>query len=154
VKKIFIILSFVLLAQPALAQVIDPQWSEFCPDKYINAEYKIPTLWDYWFSFSREPKNYWANRKNEFEANIKTCRDVQSSEDELYSCYLQVRGMEQNKNSVIAEQQYAKAEKDRQFMQTYNQINGSIQQNLQTQQTINAYNQPKQYYHNVNVRSY
>jgi hypothetical protein len=76
---------------PAFAEIKPPEWSEFCPDKYLNAEYQKVSKWDYWFNFKKEENNYWALRKMSFEKQLKYC-------DSEPSCYLLISQNEENKN--------------------------------------------------------
>jgi hypothetical protein len=145
-----------LLTQPSFAQSFDPDWTEFCPPQFANSKLLKTTLWNsilYASRVNRRDNNYWVERKISFETKIKTCKELEDSEGRK-NCFYEIRIIEQNKNNTYLAQKAIQLQKDMQFTQALNSINSSAQQGLQTQQLINAYNQPKQYYHNVNVRSY
>ena len=100
-----------------LANIPEPQWSEFCPYKYQNAElketYKINNLSQFLLGMSivgipiamtrlnkyynSIENNYWANRKNQFLNEVATCSQYKDADGKL-TCYLNVRQFENSKN--------------------------------------------------------
>jgi len=76
------------LPAPAGTQNI-PQWEEFCPAEYKNASSATFNL----------NKNYWHNRKMQFEISINECSRRPDSEQT--ECYQQVRELENMKNEIL-----------------------------------------------------
>lgn len=121
-KKLGIILGLlVITSTSALAEfILTPQWSEFCPVEYINAQ---SSKWN-------KNNDYWYVRRTQFEDAISKCH-VYTGND-LKSCYDQVRVAEQNKNkawNARVEQQAIESQKSTDLynrMQTFNAINHLI----------------------------
>lgn len=111
----------VFTSTPVLAEfILTPQWSEFCPVEYINAQ---ASKWN-------KNNNYWFIRRNQFEDAISRCH-VYTGND-LKSCYNQVSVAEENKNKAWktrVEQQAIEDQKSTDLynrMQTFNAINHLI----------------------------
>lgn len=121
-KKFTIILSLLVLASSsAFSEIIlAPEWSEFCPVEYINAQ---SSKWN-------KNNDYWNTRRSQFETSISRCNSYVG--DDLKSCYEQVRISEQNKNKAWhtrLEQQAIESQKSTDLynrMQTFNAINHLI----------------------------
>lgn len=150
-KKILLVLSIFLFIQPVLAETFfEPQWSEFCPSKYLNAKYRKVNFWN-WLIFDTweglKENEYWSLRKQEFSKHINKCNTIEKTEDKG-KCFSEARAIEQNKNSTYFVQKTVQLVKDKQSIESINNLNNSIQQSIQTQQVINAINQPKQIYVN------
>ncbi len=97
--------------------ILAPQWSEFCPVSYLSAKAsKLSTN-----------ANYWYERRIQFENSINECK--QYKDEDLSSCYAQVRKAEINKNKSWNN----KIEAEEQRHQEYVDYNNK-------QQTINAIN--------------
>lgn len=120
-KKSIILIGLLMITQSAQAY-FEPQWSEFCPVQYINAEYRnkiernpvikplafvgqvctlniVPV---YWTLQKRDAEvvenNYWVQRKQQFNNEIETCKQYNSNDNQL-SCYMNIRQVEANKNA-------------------------------------------------------
>lgn len=120
-KRLFSIISLLLIASSVSAEVIlAPQWSEFCPVEYINAQ---SSKWN-------KNADYWYTRRNQFDSSISRCLSYMG--EDLKECYAQVRTTELNKNKVWAkrlEQQEIESQKSTDLynrMQTINTINRLI----------------------------
>lgn len=92
------------------SEVSIPQWSEFCPAQYQNAGSA---------SFNTN-KNYWHNRKMQFENSINECK--MKIGDEQSFCYSQVRERELLKNEILQERQVREAPALRNTQQTNSDI--------------------------------
>lgn len=94
IKKILLALLFCFYCfNQVHAQYFEPQWSEFCPPKYLNVKYIEPTWWRGYV----EDNNYWVTRKQEFGNNINYCRGIRNGQDQS-ACYEDIRKTERNKN--------------------------------------------------------
>lgn len=120
-KRFFSIIGLLLIASSVSAEVIfAPQWSEFCPVEYINAQ---SSKWN-------KNADYWYTRRNQFDSSISRCLSYMG--EDLKECYAQVRTTELNKNKVWAkrlEQQEIESQKSTDLynrMQTINTINRLI----------------------------
>ena len=91
-KFLFVFVALFALNQ-VQAQYFEPQWSEFCPPKYLNVKYIEPAWWRGYV----EDNNYWVTRKQEFGNNIKYCRGIKNSQEQS-ACYEDIRKTERNKN--------------------------------------------------------
>lgn len=90
-KKIFMLSVIASLMAPAFADaVFAPDWKEFCPPQYAN----IDTQKDYKLA----EKQYWANRKLNFEKRIEKCDSLNPNQQE--ACYAKVRELENSANST------------------------------------------------------
>ena len=85
-KKFLIASLFILLCLPSFAVDI-PQWSEFCPAQYLNVQSA---------TFNTD-KNYWHNRRLQFENSLEVCRQKIGTEREY--CYSELRDVENLKKS-------------------------------------------------------
>lgn len=121
-KKIFLTL-LILLSIPAagFAEVIlAPQWTEFCPASYTNAQ---P-------SKLNSSKTYWYNRRLQFEDSISQCGSYTG--EDLKSCYSQVRSAELSKNKVwnekiqAEEESWARLQEYNNTQSTFRTINNLI----------------------------
>lgn len=97
-KKFLIASLFILLCLPSFAVDI-PQWSEFCPAQYLNVQSA---------TFNTD-KNYWHNRRLQFENSLEVCRQKIGTEREY--CYSELRDVENLKNDIRTERQNNTASK-------------------------------------------
>lgn len=146
-KKIFLILIlFLFLCVEVHADdSFIPQWSEFCPVKYLNAEqmeYMTTSSWKnilcivsllgikYRIQYVKT-NNYWVDRKNSFENEIGLCNENESNDDKI-SCYMKVRQLEVEKNHQLEEERIA-----RQQLQTDQELLYSQMQEVRELYRIN-----------------
>ena len=121
-KKNLISLSLVcLFVGGANAEVIlAPQWSEFCPVSYMNAK---ASKWN-------TDSNYWHERRIQFENALEECKPY--SNDDLKSCYSQIRKAELNKNKAwnakveVQNKEHAEYIEYRNKQQTIDAVNSVI----------------------------
>jgi len=108
-KKLFLVsLLFVMFMflMPAFAEnIMEPQWSEFCPPLYQNAVYKDAKE----NSKRYMENNYWALRRVKFQKSIAECKKIAQNQSELNACFARVANLESNKT---AQRKEAKAEKN------------------------------------------
>lgn len=72
----------------AFADVPEPQWREFCPSQYCDAD-----------GFqSDEASTYWYNRRVQFEKSLANCS--KHFENHMDYCYDEIRASELKKNQV------------------------------------------------------
>lgn len=147
-KKLVCLLMLFALGCPVLAEIQPPQWSEFCPSEYVNAEYIQDNTFPNWAnallacSIVGLPiavhdknkydyiatNNYWVDRRHNFESKLKSCDGI-TNENELMYKYLSIRQAEAiNDNNlrlnVIAARQSALASRQNwQFINSQSQIN-------------------------------
>lgn len=125
-KKLLLVLILFIFAAgkvQAMSNFI-PQWSEFCPDQYINAEqmeYKKMSGWKtflyavsiigYRYILNNRNivnnNNYWVDRRHSFENEIGLCNESESTNDKI-SCYMKVRQLEVERNHQLEEEQIAR----------------------------------------------
>ncbi len=113
-RLIVSLIIFSIINYPALAmqEVKPPSWEEFCPEKYINAEYINKIYYKYMGlkeilyaisivgipanvkNYNKENEkllnNHWVKRRINFENDIKNCNQL-SNNDSKVMCYMQVR---------------------------------------------------------------
>lgn len=86
------LISFVMISVFSTAVyaevILAPQWSEFCPVSYMNAK---DSKWN-------KDSNYWYERRVQFENALNQCSNYKN--DDLKSCYSQIRDAELNKNKA------------------------------------------------------
>ena len=116
-KKIFSILVLLFMCAGIVnAEVIlAPQWGEFCPSMYLNAQ---PARFD-------KDQNYWYERRMQFNEMMKQASQYQGQD--LKDFYEQVRQSEDKKNEHWAAEVRAhneQVERDRQRADQWNTING------------------------------
>ena len=120
-KKIIIALILISLSAPMFADDLIPQWSEFCPDKYLNVQWEKNT-WEKWKIFPSfipligiiylpyalyrdhqgkeiNKKDYWYDRKLAFQKEVNSCGMLENNDNRI-NCYIKVRDMEQHKNDI------------------------------------------------------
>lgn len=133
-KKIMLLFCLLVTCQCVFAYG-EPQWSEYCPPRYINVSYVEPSFWNF-FKYNVYDNNYWAARKNEFNNQVNCCRVIPNAKTQG-DCYASMREAENNKNA-----QYYQAQ----------QLNIQMQQERDRyyleRQKIDAMNRPV----NVNIR--
>lgn len=121
-KKFVVLLSLLVFTSGmAFADIVlAPQWSEFCPVEYLNAQ---SSKWN-------KNNDYWYTRRNQFQESISRCNAYTG--ENLKSCYEQVKLSEQNKNKAWdtrLQQQAIESQKSTELynrMQTFNAINHLI----------------------------
>ena len=92
-----------------------PQWGEFCPSMYLNAQ---PARFD-------KDKNYWYERRMQFNEMMKQASQYQGQD--LKDFYEQVRKSEEKKNEHWAAEVRAhneRVEREQQRADQWNTING------------------------------
>ena len=82
--------------------VMEPQWAEFCPPLYENAQFK-PTKEN---SKRNLENNYWALRRAKFQKSIMECKTLSKTQSELNMCYGRVANIEKNKTKQRKEAKY------------------------------------------------
>ncbi len=102
VKKLFIYL-YLLTVLPVSAAYFDIEWSEFCPQEFLNLENKTYILPD---------KVYWVQRKIEFENKKQICLSQQNKED----CFNELRQYESNKNKLYFQEKDLQQQRERSEM--------------------------------------
>lgn len=90
IKKCIMFL-MLCVTLPAFAY-FEPDWSEFCPPKYVN----LSTSKNYFWA----EKKYWLNRRLNFEKNKNYCETQKNKEN----CFAELRQSELNKNKIYFSQ--------------------------------------------------
>ena len=87
------ILALLLCSSASFADITPPSWSEFyVPRKTLSTGLLFRAS-------KREKDNeYWDNRKNQFDAQVANCQQLESDADKI-NCFNQVRYIEQDKNN-------------------------------------------------------
>lgn len=88
------------------ANVLEPQWSEFCPPLYENVVFK-PAKQN---SKRNMENNYWALRKAKFDKSIAECKVMSKNSQQLGACFSRVANLERNKSNQRQEARYEKNE--------------------------------------------
>lgn len=124
-KKLLCLLMLFVLGCPAFAEIQPPQWSEFCSQKYENAEYMeykkhnpliyplafvaqvgtlniVPVFWNITIKEKDlvNANNYWVGRKKQFDNEIALCKENQQTDNKV-SCYMNIRQIELNKTAQL-----------------------------------------------------
>jgi len=148
-KNVVLLLNLLMLTflfQTAVyADVPSPQWLEFCPYKYQNAQNKQdikynplikPTafvaqvctlnLVPFYWNIQKSEKevvtnNYWVNRKLQFDNEISLCAQSENTDNKVM-CYMNVRQIEQGKNAQFQNAQIAEENLKLQKLRTIQQI--------------------------------
>lgn len=98
----FLLLSLIFIGQISMAQEpVTPKWTDFCEPGYENAVYKKYDDVLNIFSFvktERVKKNYWAQRRQAFEQNLKTCEELDDLAKDF--CYTELINSEDQKNDL------------------------------------------------------
>lgn len=98
-KKYFILLIFLGIfcfpKEGFCESVLEPQWAEFCPPLYENAEF-IPAKEN---SKRNLENNYWALRRVKFQKSVMECKTISKTPAELNACYGRVANIERNKST-------------------------------------------------------
>lgn len=162
-KTLLSLIISVYLASPVIAiqQIPEPNWDEFCPQSFLNAEYNYDTqtikssksqlaLLGALFGplgllftshnngkelelYNQEVR-YWKARRSSFDNMVLTCKA--SPIDTQAQCYLKVRELEMLQNSKRDEINLLK-EQNR--IQAWHNLNSSLE-NIQTNQNLNNIN--------------
>jgi len=82
--------------------ILEPQWAEFCPPLYENAQF-IPAKEN---SKRNLENNYWALRKVKFQKSILECKTLSKNQAELNACYGRVANLEKNKTKQRQDAKY------------------------------------------------
>lgn len=151
---IFIIFCFI---SPAFAEIQPPQWNEFCPEEYLNAQYisrkPLPSFIGFVLACSIvgapiafidinkqvrvETNNYWVRRREAFNLRIKNCKQY-TDYTELMYCYLTERQKQAENDAnlrmsnIEAQQRALAVQQNIQRSNMQSQIN-----NIQTQNQFN-----------------
>src|SRR5574344_1219265 len=94
--KISFLLIIFLSIMPTFATFIEPEWSDFCPSEYLNLENK---------QYIIPEKNYWVQRRNDFENKKQMCR----AQDNKDACFNELRQSELSKNNLYFSQKNLEA---------------------------------------------
>jgi hypothetical protein len=114
----------ILFANPARAEMTPPKFSDICPAKYVDVEYKKRSLAGYSLIGAGIPvtivaipvgfgmvmgglakikgtkeNNYWYKRKLVFENQVSQCMAI-PGEDTQKLCYIQLLQNEHNKTKI------------------------------------------------------
>ena len=81
-----LLLVFLINAANAETTVLAPNWSDICPNEYLNAK-KV--------RFDKDQR-YWYDRRIQFNDALEKCRNTQA--DNLKRCYADVKANESKKN--------------------------------------------------------
>lgn len=123
-KKIFsvLVLLFMCAGMVKAEVILAPQWGEFCPSMYLNAQ---PAKFD-------KDKNYWYERRMQFNEMMKQASQYQGQD--LKDFYEQVRQSEEKKNEHWAAEVRAHNERVEREQQRADQLNTiySIQSLIRT----------------------
>jgi len=89
-KKLFVTSLFLvgIANLSAFADIPEPQWTEFCPPQYCDANDLQ----------SDEASAYWYNRRVQFEKSLANCSKY--FENNMDYCYDEIRATEMKKNQV------------------------------------------------------
>ncbi len=129
-----------------------PRWSEFCPSDFVDAEYNdipqyrpakndkliamsiigLPHIWSKHAQYNNkvsyiQKANYWTQRRMIFDNEIKTCA---ADEKNATNCFMQVRQLENARNTELQNQLIARMQLDQQAQSNLY----SVQNLLQMQQ--------------------
>jgi hypothetical protein len=156
-KKLLTTFLLLCFTSPAFAEIQPPKWDEFCPPKYVNAEYikdntlppivgflcacslvGIPvTVNDLNKKKSINTNNYWVSRREAFNKRMSKYKNI-TDPNELTYCYLMERQKQAQNDtnlrmSAIETQQYILS-----AQQNWQRINMQSQMNnIQTQNQFN-----------------
>lgn len=105
-KNVIILLLVLIIPVPVLATAFfEPQWNEFCPNKYINLD---PDK-----EYVLSEKVYWQQRKKDFDKKVGYCKKM--IPEQRVDCYNNLRQIESNASAThiqeikIKQQEYANA---------------------------------------------
>lgn len=129
--SIFVFILCIWLTNTGLlkASVPEPQWSEFCPYKYLNImPVKHPWYSNILYITRENNKNYdyWTTRKLQFENEIKLCQQIQNTE-QLVGCYINIRQIESAKNNNYEQNLIARQNLQIQRLNAINAMNTNIE---------------------------
>jgi len=111
-KKILSITFILLLsATPAFSQILYPEWSDFCPPKYIETQPGKASLLSFFYKVRRENarKTYWYERKQDFFKKSAFCNNTESQELKA-QCYRDLTQIQLIKNNSYYAEESAKNE--------------------------------------------
>lgn len=145
-KKFVIFLFMILLSSSSLmvyAEVKQPEWQEFCPKKYLNAEYKedyysIPKnalliasiigipfhIKIYYRHLEQQRINYWAIMHKSFDRNIKICK-LQEDINKQNICFLNLA--DKLENEIYSDKVEAEQSQQQSLINAGNALNRSIE---------------------------
>lgn len=81
-----ILISIIFINSASAETVLAPNWSDICPNEYVNAK-KV--------RFDKDQR-YWYDRRIQFNDALENCRNTQA--DNLKRCYADVKAEESKKN--------------------------------------------------------
>ena len=102
---LLIFLDFAVITS-ASASIFPPEWTEFCPPRYCESNENV---------FSKDA-TYWYKRRLQFNNAIAKCSAYK--DEQLDSCYEEIRAAEERKNkvwSVRQEEKYRTTEYNREY---------------------------------------
>ena len=122
-KKLLAVLGLFLIGLSSLALNVDdnlnanvntnaynalkPMWSQVCPFGYENVEFDNSFYWIRNNRRIRDQKNYWAERRYDFEKMVNSCYEVPV--DARDACYVRIKQREDNINSAYNQYQAERA---------------------------------------------
>ena len=116
-KKYILVLCTFLIISPVFADVFfEPQWNEFCPNKYANLDPEK----DYILA----DKKYWQQRKKEFDQKVKHCKSLVP--EQLAACYENLRQIEGNATATHVEELRLKYEESNAAANMWNATNYQV----------------------------
>lgn len=108
-----------------------PEWIEFCPIEYIDANYDNRRFVPYYSRMKSWENNYWVNRKHIFNQEVAKC-DAISQLELKNSCYSKVRRIQYAQNDNFKQTKMLKIqEQNNQDMYGIKQIPQNINVNYQ-----------------------
>ncbi len=87
-SKFFLPLLFIsaISANLTFAQTLTPQWSDFCPQAYLNSSPVKVGFWDGTKTkFFKNENNYWVSRKKDFDISLSACGSLVGADQ--VNCY-------------------------------------------------------------------
>ncbi len=112
-----------------------PEWSEFCPYGLENVTTKDDSfhLWATNSRYEADNRNYWVDRRKDFEKNLAQCDSVQDT-NARYGCYTKLRERQYRITANYVDPWQRAAIRDAKLQAGLQNFNAS----LQNQQYINA----------------
>jgi len=135
-----------------------PEWSEFCPYGLENITTKDDTfhMWGTNSRYSADFRNYWVDRKKDFDNHLVQCDSVQDT-NARYGCYAKLRQRQQRITENYIDPWQKAAVRDQKLQNALQNWNNSIQ-NQQYIDAIKNQNVNVNYSgtmnHNINYRGW
>lgn len=74
-----------------------PEWNEFCPVEYQNAEFDKRKIVPYAKKVYQWENNYWVNRRTQFNSDVAKCDSIPQM-DIKDRCYAKLRAVQYSQN--------------------------------------------------------